>query len=45
MPLFGTGDVVGCGFDYDERTAEIRIYFTKNGTLVGMSVFLNVGII
>lgn len=30
-PKFGSGDVVGCGIDFESRTA----YFTKNGVHLG----------
>ena len=30
-PLYGTGDIVGCGVDFKSKTA----FFTKNGEKLG----------
>ncbi|KAF8887755.1 hypothetical protein BD779DRAFT_1440522 [Infundibulicybe gibba] len=37
-PVFGTGDVIGCGIDF----TTLRAFYTKNGTFLG-PVFENVG--
>jgi hypothetical protein len=37
-PMFGTGDVIGCGVDFGQN----RVFYTKNGAYLGM-VFDNVG--
>jgi len=37
-PIFGTGDIIGCGIDFNTN----QVFFTKNGTLIG-TVFKDIG--
>lgn len=36
-PKYGTGDVIGCGVNFDEDT----VFYTKNGKVIGECLFLD----